>query len=89
MSQFKFWSNWHTQNLKDNPSHTKDILRDNDIWNEKENADRQKKYPNIYGMFGNGKIDKTLADRVKRDVYGTDQYDKRPLHKRGLNRFVK
>jgi len=49
----------------------------------------KKKYPNIYGMFGNGKIDKTLADRIKRDVYGTDQYDKRPLHKRGLNRFVK
>ena len=89
---------WHETNYpKDgNPNiknrrNTSDVLSD-EYWEDKEMRDFGKKHPLVLTKKGRfrkfGNVDK-LASNVQKDLYGTDQADKRPLHRKGsLNRAL-
>ena len=73
-----------------------DVLSD-EYWKDKEMRDTAKKYPHSFkknGVMRNYDYDKgriinfnKFRDNLEKDVYGTDQADKRPLHRKGsLNR---
>ena len=96
---------WHETNYpKDgNPNiknrrNTSDVLSD-EYWEDKEMRDTAKKYPHSFkknGVMRNYDYDKgriinfnKFRDNLEKDVYGTDQADKRPLHRKGsLNRAL-
>ena len=77
-------------NIK-NRRNASDVLSD-EYWEDKEMRDFGKKHPlaitkkGRFRKFGN--VDK-LASNLQKDLYGTDQADKRPLHRKGsLNRAL-
>lgn len=77
-------------NIK-NRRNTSDVLSD-EYWEDKEMRDFGEKHPlatTKKGRFRNlGNADK-LASNLQKDLYGTDQADKRPLHRKGsLNRAL-
>lgn len=49
-------------------------------WNEHEYADRLKKFPNTFTK--KGKMRKDAKANIYKDLYGTNQYNKRPLHRK-------
>ena len=76
-------------NIK-NRRNTSDVLSD-EYWKDKEMRDTAKKYPHSFkknGVMRNYDFNK-FRDNLEKDVYGTDQADKRPLHRKGsLNRAL-
>lgn len=72
----------------------KDKLGDK-YWSDKEARDLHSKYPSMYNKKGElrggpfGKRAEDIIDMAQKAVYGTDQADKRPLHRKGsLNRAM-
>ena len=77
-------------NIK-NRRNASDVLSD-EYWEDKEMRDFGKKHPLVLTKKGRfrkfGNVDK-LASNIQKDLYGTDQADKRPLHRKGsLNRAL-
>ena len=82
--------NEYNRNIKNYPFHNDNILRNDNLWKEKQHAEWHKQYPNIWDKNGNVKYNKNTVSNFKKAFIGTDQYDKRPLHRKGsLNREIK
>ena len=62
-----------------------------EYWQDKEAQEAAAKYPSMLTKKGilRKRKGKSIADIVNKGVYGTDQADKRPLHRKGsLNREI-
>lgn len=65
-----------------------------DMFSKRDNSQLIRDYPNILkkntqNMQIRHRKGKTLSDLSDKDLYGTDQTDKRPLHRKGsLNRDI-
>lgn len=58
-----------------------------DYWKDAASRDLGQKLPNTFTKKGEFRKVKDLPSRFAKDLYGTDQADKRPLHRKGsLNR---
>lgn len=73
------------------PLHDEDYYkkrRESDIaWDEHDRELAARKYPNM--LKKNGLVRKNWQRGLEKDLYGTDQADKRPLHRKGsLNREI-
>ena len=65
-----------------------DVLSD-EYWKDKEMRDFGEKFPHTATKKGKIRNFDKLASNLQKDLYGTDQADKRPLHRKGsLNRAL-
>lgn len=86
-------------NIKDYNRYYSDALSD-ESWEDKENRDYAKKYPHSFKKNGEWRYydyengggftnHRKISDNLAKDLIGTDQADKRPLHRKGsLNRAL-
>ena len=74
-------------NIK-NRKNASDVLSD-EYWKDKEMRDFGEKFPHTATKKGKIRNFDKLASNLQKDLYGTDQADKRPLHRKGsLNRAL-
>lgn len=71
-----------------NRRNASDVLSD-EYWKDKEMRDFGEKLPHTLTKKGRIRNFDKLANNLQKDLYGTDQADKRPLHRKGsLNRAL-